>query len=309
MDSKIPGNLLTTAMAVMPHTDVERALEMALSLDVPFWPQLPNFIYYEDMYVQAAEHFPGIVLDIEKRRLRFSMDKFADEIEAALLQFDNPAMFDVCETGSAVYHRFLADRPAIRGQLEGPISFGFNILDQDERPILFDDTVRPFMLEFMAKALSGELRITATENEDVRSLAQILTIGCKGIAAYTDHAAILGHEKDEIHGFLMEAFASTTNALSTDEMIAMVMKAGETAVNTMALMDEANTTAYGHPEITEVNIGVGNDPGVLISGHDLKDMEELLKQTGGTGIEPSLFRRCKYGQLALCPLRLHLRPC
>ena len=137
----------------------------------------------------------------------------------------------------------------------------------------------------MAKALSDEIRITATENEDVRSLKEMLTIGCKGIAAYADHAAILGHEKDDIYGFLMEALASTTKALSTDEMIAMVMKAGEAAVNTMALLDEANTTAYGHPEITEVNIGVGKNPGILISGHDLKDMEELLKQTKGTGVD------------------------
>ena len=161
MDNKIPGNLLTTAMAVMPHTDVTRALEMALTLDVPFWPQLPNYSYYEDMYVQAAEHFPGIILDLDKRTLRFSMEKFAGELEATLLQFDDPVMFDISETYSAVYHRFLsldlADRPAIRGQLEGPISFGFNILDQDERPIHFDDTVRPFMLDFMARRLNVQL--------------------------------------------------------------------------------------------------------------------------------------------------------
>ncbi|MDJ0988270.1 MAG: hypothetical protein QNJ26_22225 [Desulfobacterales bacterium] len=161
MDNIIPGNLLTTAMAVMPHTDVSRALEMALTLDVPFWPQLPNYSYYEDMYVQAAEHFPGIILDIDKRTLRFSMDKFTEELETTLLQFDDPTMFDISETYSAVYHRFLAldlaDRPAIRGQLEGPISFGFNVLDQDERPILFDDTVRPFMLDFMARRLNVQL--------------------------------------------------------------------------------------------------------------------------------------------------------
>ena len=72
-------------MAVMPHTDADRALEMALSLDVPFWPQLPNYSYYEDMYVQAAEHFPGIILNMDKRTLRFSMDKFAEELEEALL--------------------------------------------------------------------------------------------------------------------------------------------------------------------------------------------------------------------------------
>lgn len=161
MGNHIPGNLLTTAMAVMPHTDVSRALEMALTLDVPFWPQLPNYSYYEDMYVQAAEHFPGIVLDIEKRTLRFSIDKFAAELESTLLHFEDPALFDISATYSAVYHRFLsldlADRPAIRGQLEGPISFGFNILDQNERPILFDDTVRPFMLDFMAQRLNVQL--------------------------------------------------------------------------------------------------------------------------------------------------------
>jgi hypothetical protein len=98
MASQIPGNLLTTAMAVMPHTNVSRAIEMALSLDVPFWPQLPNFSYYEDMYVQAAEHFPGIILDLDNRTLRFSMDKFTDELEATLVQFDDPNMFDISET-------------------------------------------------------------------------------------------------------------------------------------------------------------------------------------------------------------------
>jgi len=157
----IPGTLLTTAMAVMPHTDVNRALETALSLDVPFWPQLPNYSYYEDMYVQAAEHFPGILLDMGNRTLKFSMDKFILEFEGVMARFDDPTYFDVSEKYSVVYHRFLSeelsDRPAIRGQLEGPISFGFNVLDQDERPILFDDTVRPFMYEFMAKRINVQL--------------------------------------------------------------------------------------------------------------------------------------------------------
>ncbi len=136
---------------------------------------------------------------------------------------------------------------------------------------------------FAEKAKS--VGILATENEDVRSLRELLIIGLKGIAAYADHAAILGSEKDEIYAFLMEALASTTKELSVDEMIGLVMKAGETAVNTMALLDEAHTSAYGHPEITEVNIGVRNNPGILISGHDLKDMEELLQQTQGTGVD------------------------
>ena len=164
----IPGNLLTTAMAVMPHRDVDRALQVALSMDVPFWPQLPLYSYHEDMYVQASEHFPGILLDLEKRTLRFSMEKFTAELEDTLARFEEPEYFDVSETYSVVYSRFLAldlsDRPAIRGQLEGPISFGFNVLDQDDRPILFDDTVRPFMLEFMAKRVNVQLERLTKRN-------------------------------------------------------------------------------------------------------------------------------------------------
>ncbi len=137
--------------------------------------------------------------------------------------------------------------------------------------------------QFKEKAKS--VGILATKDEDVRSLRELLIIGLKGIAAYADHAAILQVEKDEIYNFIMEALASTTKELSLDEMINMVMKAGEIAVTTMAALDEANTSAYGHPEITEVNIGVGSNPGILISGHDLKDMEELLAQTEGTGVD------------------------
>lgn len=157
----IPGNLHTTAMAIMPHRDVDRALELALSLDVPFWPQLPHLSYCEDMYVQASEGFPGMVINPETRTLRFSMERFIGEFEEAMSHFDEPGYFDISDAYSAVYRRFLAldlsDRPAIRGQLEGPISLGFNILDQDDRPILFNDTIRSFMIEFMAKRANVQL--------------------------------------------------------------------------------------------------------------------------------------------------------
>ncbi|MFC1822742.1 hypothetical protein ACFL9T_08545 [Thermodesulfobacteriota bacterium] len=158
----IPGSLLTTAMAVMPHRDVDRALKAALSLDIPFWPQLPHYSYYEDMYVQASENFPGILLDMEKRTLRFSHDKFMEELEEAMGHLDEPEFLDISETYSVVYHRFLdldlSDRPAIRGQIEGPISFGFNVIDQNDRAILFDETVRSFLLEFMARRVNVQLK-------------------------------------------------------------------------------------------------------------------------------------------------------
>lgn len=127
--------------------------------------------------------------------------------------------------------------------------------------------------------------ILATENEDVRSLREFLIIGLKGIAAYAEHAAVLGYRNADVDDFMREALASTTKDLSVDAMIALLMKAGEVAVAAMAVLDTANTSTYGHPEITQVNIGVGKNPGILISGHDLKDMEELLRQTEGTGVD------------------------
>lgn len=137
--------------------------------------------------------------------------------------------------------------------------------------------------EFGEKA--SEVSVLSTDNEDVRSLREPLIYGLKGIAAYVDHAAILGCEDEKIYDFLIEALASTTKDLTVDEMVSMVMKAGECSVTGMALLDKANTSAYGHPEISKVNIGVRNNSGILISGHDLKDMQELLKQTKATGVD------------------------
>ncbi|WP_277057577.1 hydroxylamine reductase [Trichlorobacter lovleyi] len=137
--------------------------------------------------------------------------------------------------------------------------------------------------EFADKA--KEVGVLSQPNEDVRSLRELLIYGLKGMAAYTEHAAMLGFEKKEIYEFMVSALASTTQELTVDEMVAQVLKCGEVAVTAMALLDEANTTAYGNPEITKVNIGVRTNPGILISGHDLRDMEDLLEQTVGTGVD------------------------
>lgn len=137
--------------------------------------------------------------------------------------------------------------------------------------------------EFMKKA--DTIGVMSTDNEDVRSLRELLIYGLKGIAAYADHAAILGYEDQSVYDYLIEGLASTTKDLSVEDMIAKVLKAGEIAVSVMAVLDKANTATYGNPEITEVNIGVGKKPGILISGHDMKDMEELLKQTEGSGVD------------------------
>jgi hydroxylamine reductase len=165
-------------------------------------------------------------------------------------------------------------KKSFKDQVEGKVSGAL-----DDAALWFSDNEA----EYQEKA--KKVGVLATENEDVRSLRELLVIGLKGIAAYADHAAILGVEKDEIYEFILNALASTTEDLSVDEMVGMVLKAGECSVNTMAALDQANTGAYGNPEITEVNLGVGTNPGILISGHDLKDMDELLKQTEGTGVD------------------------
>ncbi|HDK7174909.1 TPA: hydroxylamine reductase [Clostridium botulinum] len=128
--------------------------------------------------------------------------------------------------------------------------------------------------------------VLATENEDIRSLRELLTYGLKGMAAYLEHANNLGYGEDSIHAFMAKALVATLDdTLSADELTALVLECGKYGVDVMALLDKANTSTYGNPEITKVNIGVRNNPGILISGHDLKDMEELLKQTEGTGVD------------------------
>ena len=138
--------------------------------------------------------------------------------------------------------------------------------------------------EYLSKSASvGVLR---EPNEDLRSLKELLMYGLKGMAAYHEHAMRLGFADEAIHAFMQSALARiTTQTMGADELVALVLEAGQHGVQVMALLDRANTTRYGHPELTKVNIGVGKNPGILISGHDLHDLEELLRQTEGTGVD------------------------
>lgn len=138
--------------------------------------------------------------------------------------------------------------------------------------------------EMNKKALS--VGILTTENEDVKSLRQVITYGLKGMAAYYEHASNLGYTKSEIIMFIEKALASTLDdSLTLENLIALTIETGKFGVDAMALLDLANTEKFGNPEITEVNIGVGTNPGILISGHDLNDIVQLLEQTEGTGID------------------------
>ena len=133
---------------------------------------------------------------------------------------------------------------------------------------------------------AADVGVLATENEDVRSLRELITYGLKGMAAYTEHALNLGKESTELYAFLYEALAATLDdTLTADALVALTLKTGAYGVKAMALLDGANTARYGNPQITQVNIGVRKNPAILISGHDLTDLEQLLEQTEGTGVD------------------------
>jgi hydroxylamine reductase len=136
------------------------------------------------------------------------------------------------------------------------------------------------------EAKAATVGVLATENEDIRSLQGLLIYGLKGMAAYYHHAFVLGFKDPAITGFIQKALAATLNdQVTADELVSLILETGKQGVTTLALLDKANTATYGSPEITAVRTGVRQKPGILISGHDLKDLEELLKQTEGTGVD------------------------
>ncbi|MGB2853398.1 MAG: hypothetical protein WBC55_03000 [Dehalococcoidia bacterium] len=145
-------------MAIMPHTNIEEALELVFSLDIPFWPQLPRISFYEDMYAQASENFPGIAVDIENEKLLFDTARFQQELGDYSEKMDQTETFALSQRYSAVYHKFL-DRDlrgyhAIRGQVAGPVSLGFNVLDEDRKPIIYNDEVRILLFDFIQKKVN-----------------------------------------------------------------------------------------------------------------------------------------------------------
>lgn len=178
------------------------------------------------------------------------------------------------------------DREAIIGRIKETLAVKADLLTQ------LDDTASlPAAAlwngeesEFDAKAKT--VGVLATENEDIRSLRELITYGLKGLSAYSKHANVLAQDDEEVDAFIQRALAATLDdSKSVDDLVALTLETGKYGVQGMALLDKANTTAYGNPEITTVDIGVRKNPGILISGHDLKDLEMLLDQTEGTGVD------------------------
>ena len=162
------GNCRTTAMGIMPHSNIERALTLSLGLDIPFWPQLPRVSYLEDMYAQAAWGFPGIKIDREAQRVSFDSARFEEEMADYSLKLDQLEYFALATDQSVVYHRFLEQKldgyVAIRGQHTGPVSLGFRVVDEQDKPIIYNEAVRVLLYDFIQRKANIQCRQLQKKN-------------------------------------------------------------------------------------------------------------------------------------------------
>ena len=179
------------------------------------------------------------------------------------------------------------DEEAINARIKDTIQQKQTLLTQTESTRSLPEAALWFDLnEESWREKAAQVGVLSTKDEDIRSLRELITYGLKGLSAYSKHAQVLGAENTELNAFLQRALAATLDdSLSVDALIALTLETGKYGVDAMAMLDQANTSAYGNPEITKVNIGVGTRPGILVSGHDLRDLEMLLKQTEGAGVD------------------------
>ena len=187
------------------------------------------------------------------------------------------------------------DEEAIKARIRATLEQTQALLPQVENAEALPKAARWFEQDTAVwKVKAAQVGVLSTADEDIRSLRELITYGLKGLSAYSKHANALLQSDAQVDAFLQRALAATLDdGLTADELIALAMETGKYGVDGMALLDKANTAAYGNPEITRVNIGVGKRPGILVSGHDLRDMEMLLQQTEGTGVDVYTLRCCR----------------
>ena len=193
----------TTAMGIMPHNDVDRALELALSLDIPFWPQLPNVSIYEDMYVQASQNFPGIAIDFDKERLAFNTVRFEQELDEYFVNMESPETFALTTEYSTVFHKFLSRElqgyKVIRGQMTGPVSFGFKVLDESLKPIIYNEEVRGILFDFMQRKVNVQYQELKEKNPSAFVWLDEPGLGYafSGLSGYNEQQV-----KEDYHNFI-----------------------------------------------------------------------------------------------------------
>lgn len=189
------ARLGTTAMGIMPHRDVDQALELVLSLDIPFWPQLPNVSLYEDMYIQSSENFPGIAIDFERGRLVFDTSRFRDEVDEYFTKMEDPQTYALTQEYSKVFKKFLSKDlqhyKAIRGQVTGPVSFGFKVLDENLKPIIYHEEVRAILFDFIQKKVNLQYQELKKKNQNAFVWVDEPGLGYvfSGLSGYNDQQA------------------------------------------------------------------------------------------------------------------------
>ncbi len=223
----------------------------------------------QDLLIYTLKGISEVVVNGKKEIA--SMEELNKEVMTSLFMTITNANFD--ENAFEIQiKKMIEKRDALQKEV---------VLENPHDAVVFQTNNRAEMLD-----KASTIGVLSTENEDIRSLRELVIYGLKGIAAYAEHALNLGKVDLSIFAFAYEALAATLdNSKTADELVALTLKTGEYGVKVMALLDEANTSKYGNPEITEVNIGVRNKPAILISGHDLTDLEQLLEQTKGTGVD------------------------
>lgn len=182
----------TTAMGIMPHRDIARALLLATSLDIPYWPQLPNVSFYEDMYAQTSEHLPGATVDAEGERVLFNSAEFGKELLTYSERMNEPDWFSPSESYSSVYHRFLGldlrRFSAIRGQVTGPVSFGFRVVDETLTPVIYNESVRTILFDLIQRKMNAQYRQLFERNTSAFVWADEPGLGWvfSGLSGYDD---------------------------------------------------------------------------------------------------------------------------
>lgn len=189
------AKLGTTAMGIMPHRDVDRALDLVLSLDIPFWPQLPNVSLYEDMYIQSSENFPGIAINFEKGRLVFDTSRFREEVDEYFVKMEDPQTYALTQEYSKVFKKFLSkdlqNYKAIRGQVTGPVSFGFKVLDENLKPIIYNEEVRAILFDFIQNKVNVQYQELKKKNQNAIVWVDEPGLGYvfSGLSGYNDQQA------------------------------------------------------------------------------------------------------------------------
>jgi hypothetical protein len=192
-----------TAMGIMPHKNVDKALELALSLDIPFWPQLPHVSLYEDMYIQTSQNFPGIEINFEKERLVFNTVRFEEELNDYFTKTEIPETYALTEKYSMVFKKFLSKNlqsyEAVRGQTTGPVSFGFKVLDENLKPIIYNEEVKTILFDFIQKKVNAQYQELKAKNQNAFVWVDEPGLGYvfSGLSGYNDQQA-----KEDYYNFV-----------------------------------------------------------------------------------------------------------